>query len=70
MQMTLDEVLDRLERSGSKLDSLERAVGAIKARLRFWQSAALIAGGLAVVLFFAWRGARQRLERCEREKAQ
>jgi hypothetical protein len=66
---TLHDVFRRLERSGSRLDNLERAVSSIKARLRFWQSAALIAGGLAVVLFFAWRGARQRLERCEREKA-
>jgi len=66
---TLHDVFRRLERSGSRLDNLERAVGAIKSRLRFWQSAALIAGGLALVLFFAWRGARQRLERCEREKS-
>jgi len=67
--MTLNDVFRRLERSGARLDNLERAVSSIKSRLRFWQGAALIAGGLAVVLFFAWRNARQRLERCEREKA-
>jgi hypothetical protein len=66
---TLHDVFRRLERSGSKLNSLERTVGEIRSRLRFWQGAALIAGGLAVVLFFAWRNARQRLERCEREKS-
>jgi hypothetical protein len=67
--MTLNDVFRRLERSGARLDNLEHTVGKIKSRLRFWQGAALIAGGLAVVLFFAWRNARQRLERCEREKA-
>jgi hypothetical protein len=67
--MNVESLVKHLERSGSRLDNLERAVSSIKARLRFWQSAALIAGGLAVVLFFAWRGARQRLERCEREKS-
>jgi hypothetical protein len=57
--MTLNDVFRRLERSGARLDNLERAVSSIKARLRFWQSAALIAGGLALVLFLAWRTARR-----------
>jgi len=70
MQMALDEMLARLSRSSARLASLEGAVDAIRKRLRFWQSAALIAGGLALVLFFAWRGAHRRLERCEREKPQ
>ena len=59
-----------LERSGSRLDNLERAVAGIRSRMRFWRSAALIAGGIAAVLFFAWRGCHQRLERCECEKRQ
>jgi len=67
--MNVESLVKHLERSGSRLDNLERAVSSIKARLRFWQGAALIAGGLAVMLFFAWRNARQRLERCEREKS-
>ena len=67
--MTLNDLLSSLERYGSRLDNLERAVDAIKARLRFWQNAALIAGGLAVVLFFAWRNTRRCLEQCECEKA-
>ncbi len=64
--MTLQEFLQRVERTGSRLDNLESAVGAIRKRLRFWQIAAVIGIGSAVVLFLAWRGAHQRLEDCQR----
>jgi len=68
--MTLNDVLSRLERSGARLSNLEHSVGLIRSRLKFWQLTALISGGLALVLFLAWRGAHRRLERCECEKRQ
>ena len=68
--MNFSELMRALERSGQRLSNLEHSVGLIRTRLRFWQLTALISGGLALVLFLAWRGCHQRLERCECEKRQ
>lgn len=64
--MTLTTLMQRLEQTGTRLDSLENAVAAIRGRLRFWRNAALISGAVAIVLFLAWRNAHRRLAQYEK----
>lgn len=64
--MNLATLLQKLEQTGSRLDNLEGAVTSIRSKLAFWRRAALIAGGIAVVLCLAWRNAHMRLEQCEK----
>ncbi len=62
---SLNSLVQKLSQTGARLDNLERAVAAAKARLRFWQIATLISGAAAAVLFIAWRNANRRLRDLE-----
>lgn len=63
--MNIETLVSKLEQSGSRLSDLESKVALVRGKLRFWRNAALIAGGIAVVLFVAYHNARKRLEQCE-----
>lgn len=66
--MDFTTLMQKLERTGTRLDSLENAVAAIKARVAFWRKAALVASGLAVVFALAYFNLRKRYEREKRTR--
>ncbi len=65
---SFDDLMQHLAQTGSRIQNLEQAIAAAKDRLRFWQLAAGLGIGAAILLFLAWRRARQNLENCERQK--
>ncbi|MDW8329292.1 MAG: hypothetical protein RML48_04855 [Candidatus Bipolaricaulota bacterium] len=67
--MELNALLQRLDKTGTRLSDLEGKVELVRSRLQRWQVAALVGIGAAVVLGLLWLSERQRRERCERERA-